>query len=152
MPYCWPQNWRSFFSNTFVKCFRPIMNKDLTRNTITGPFLFISLFWGVWNLGIENDHYKDISQNTYFVYFPIIYERVGQKASVNQKDCFFGNECSICLKLGCKFQFIPCLEIYLRKFINLNHEGTLPGALFLQGFPKISLKGSIWGLKISVRV
>ena len=48
-------------------------------------------------------------------------------------------ECPIDLKPGCKFKFLCCLEVYLRKLINLDHEGALEGPFLprvLQNLPR----------------
>ena len=47
----------------------------------------------------------------------------------NQNDYFSGTECWIYLKPGCKFKFVYCLDIYLRKFAIFDHGGTLDGPL-----------------------
>ena len=55
--------------------------------------------------------------------------------TANQNRYISGTECPIDLKPGCKFKFLCCLEVYLRKLINLDHEGPLEGP-FLQRVPK----------------
>ena len=47
--------------------------------------------------------------------------------AANLKRYISGTECPIDLKPGCKFKFLSCLEVYLRKLINLDHEGALEG-------------------------
>ena len=55
--------------------------------------------------------------------------------AANLKRYISGTECPIDLKPGCKFKFLSCLEVYLRKLINLDHEGALEG-LFLPRVPQ----------------
>ena len=50
-----------------------------------------------------------------------------------------GTESRIDLKPGCKFEFVCCLETYVKKSVSLDHGGTLEG-LFYQGSPEICLK------------
>ena len=53
-------------------------------------------------------------------------------------------EYRIYLKPGCKFEFVCCLDINLRIFINLDLGGT-PEDPSSPRVPKISLAGSIQG-------
>ena len=64
--------------------------------------------------------------------------------TANQKRYISGTECPIDLKPVCKFKFSCCLQVYLKKLINLDHEGALEG-LFFKGSPEICLTGSILG-------
>ena len=41
------------------------------------------------------------------------------------KNIISGTECPIHIKPGCKFKLVSCLEIYKRKLINFDNEGTL---------------------------
>ena len=43
----------------------------------------------------------------------------------NQKTYLSGTERQIDLKLGSKFKFVRCLQTYLRKWINMDHEKTV---------------------------
>ena len=59
--------------------------------------------------------------------------------TANQKRYISGTECPIDLKPGCKFKFLSCLEVYLRKLINLDHEGALEGPFLprvIQNLPR----------------
>ena len=59
--------------------------------------------------------------------------------AANLKRYISGTECPIDLKPGCKFKFLSCLEVYLRKLINLDHEGALEGPFLprvLQNLPR----------------
>ena len=50
-----------------------------------------------------------------------------------------GTECRIDLKPGCKFFFLSCLKVYLKKLITLDHEGALEGPFLprvLQNLPR----------------
>ena len=47
--------------------------------------------------------------------------------TANQKRYISGTECPIDLKPGCKFKFLCCFEVYIRKLIHLDHEGALAG-------------------------
>ena len=63
----------------------------------------------------------------------------------NQNNYFSGTKCQIHHTPGCIFKCVRCLEIHLiRKFINLDHEGTLEGP-FNNGYSEVSLAGSIGG-------
>ena len=53
----------------------------------------------------------------------------------NQNSYIYGTKCPIDLKSGCKFKFLSCLEVYLRKWINLDHEVALEGP-FLPWVPQ----------------
>ena len=46
-----------------------------------------------------------------------------------------GTESRIDLNPGCKFEFVRCLETYIKKIVSLDHEGTLEG-LFCQWSPE----------------
>ena len=51
-----------------------------------------------------------------------------------------GTKGRIDLKPGCKFNFVRCLETYIKKFVSLDHEGTLEG-LFCHWSPEKKIRG-----------
>ena len=63
----------------------------------------------------------------------------------NQNDNFSVAKCWIYLKTCCKFEFFCFLETFDRKFINLDHGGTLEDP-FSPRVPKTSLKVPILGV------
>ena len=58
----------------------------------------------------------------------------GRWPTANQKRFISGTKGPIDINLVYKFKFLCCLEVYLRKSINLDHEGALEGP-FLQMVP-----------------
>ena len=86
------------------------------------------------------EDFRDKSSLKYHLY--INPQKTGGGAkwpAANLKRYISGTECPIDLKPGCKFKFLSCLEVYLRKLINLDHEGALEGPFLptvLQNLPR----------------
>ena len=45
----------------------------------------------------------------------------------NQNSYISETKCPIDLNPGCKFEFVRCVKVYLKRLIILGHEGTLQG-------------------------